>query len=161
MDFARWNFLPGMLFRSEGKWWAGGVRGRGHNGLDLRFYETGSGEARTLSEETKIPLLQTGRIIKIIPDFIGYSIFAGHERRDDGRRLLTIYGHMNPAAAIGNAKLAGGCAIGRLAGAKGPVPPHLHLSIALVPADISREALSWETLDAAAGVIFMDPEQLI
>ncbi len=162
LAFARWKFLPGMSFKAEEKWWAGGNRGRGHNGLDLRFYETADGEVKTLSEDTEIPLIHMGKIIKIIPDFIGHSLFAEHVKNPGGgKRLFIIYGHMTPEAGIENRQLESGCVIGRLAPSKGVVPTHLHISIALVPEDIPLEALDWETLDAAQGVLFSDPEEVI
>ena len=163
LDFARWRLLPGMPFKAKEKWWAGGNRGRGHNGLDLRFYETAGGEVKTLSGETKIPLIHTARIIKIIPDFIGHSIFAEHASPAGGKRLFTIYGHVAPEEGIEDRQLEGGCVIGRLAPSKGSVPTHLHISIALVPADkkIPLEALNWETLDETEGVLFFDPEEIL
>ena len=162
LDIARRRFMPGMLFKADEKWWDTGRRSRGHNGLDLRFYETGSGEiVKALSEETKIPLVLTGTIIKITPDFIGHSIFAEHANPAPGRRLFTIYGHMVPDRGIQGRLLEAGCAIGRLAPSKGAVPAHLHISIALVPGDVPLESLNWETLDKTEGVLFSDPEEVI
>ncbi len=170
LDFRKWKFMPGMLFRSEGKWWPGpghpknhARRKTRHNGLDLRLYETPSGKIKTLPEETKVPLLKAGKIKKIIPDFLGFSVFAEHEVREAGGRLFTIYGHMTPEAGIEGRQLDEGHVIGKLAVSEGSaVPAHLHISIALVPENIlAEETVSWKILGEAKGVVFFNPEKII
>ncbi len=163
LDFARWKFLPGMLFKAEEKWWTEGRRARVHNGLDLRLYETKSAGVGTLSKGVKIPLLKAGRAAKITPDFIGHSIFVEHDGLFyGGKRLFTVYGHLVPEKSIEGGHMDCGGMIGKVAPSKkSAVPPHLHISIVLVPENIPLEDLRWETLDQAEGVAFLDPAEVI
>ncbi len=168
LDFAGWRFLPGMLFKAQEKWWAEGRRAGRHNGLDLRLYETKNAEVRALPEGAKIPLLKAGKIVRIIPDFIGHSIFAEHEEflfppggEKAKKRLFTIYGHVVPEEGIEGRRLDCGSVLGKIAPAKGIVPPHLHISMALVPGNIPLEGLRWEVFDQAEGVAFLDPAEVI
>ena len=163
LDLVKWEFPAGALFGSAEKWWAEkSFRAKKHNGLDLRFYETRAGEIKALDGKTKIPLLRAGRILKIIPDFLGSSIFAGHDILEAGRRLFTIYGHMAPDAGIEGKRLEAGSVIGQLSeNKKKTVPPHLHISIALIPESMSVKDLSWETLDESGKVFFLDPAEVI
>ena len=158
------GFEPGMLFLSGSKWWGDrGSRSHRHNGLDLRSYEDHGGELETISEGTKIPLIYEGRIVRIIEDILGHTIFAAHEIFDEGSQLLTIYGHVRPAAddLIGRF-LSEGEVVANLAGTKNmKVPAHLHLSLAFIPKTISPASLTWQTLDASENIIFLDPRDII
>lgn len=159
--FRKWVLRPGMGFGSAEKWWAEGRRYRRHNGLDLRFYENGQGQIEKLPVGTKIPLIYPGGILRIIPDFLGVSIFAEHEIRN-GRRLFTIYGHLVPEPGIEGRRLDEGAVIGKIGKlTKSPVPAHLHISVALVPPEIPAEKLDWKALDETDGVEFMDPEGIL
>ena len=145
-------------------WWAGGPRKIGHNGLDLRFYETGTGQAAALAEGTRIPLIYPGRVVKIIPDFLAESVFVEAENKinENKKRLLTVYGHLIAEAGAVGRRMDEGAIVGRLGKIKkGPVPAHLHISIVLVPEEITVDKLSWKTLDEADGVEFLDPEGIL
>lgn len=164
LRFKRWVFEAGMLFLSESKWWGEkGHRGHRHNGLDLRLYENHDGILETISEGTKIPLIYEGRIVRIIEDFLGYTIFAAHEIFDKGAQLFTIYGHVQPATDVLIDRFASeGKVVANLAGTKNmKVPAHLHLSLAFIPKTIRVESLTWQTLDEFENIIFLDPRDII
>ena len=164
LQFDRWVFEPGMLFRSESKWWGDkGARGHRHNGLDLRSYETADGTRKTLRKDTKVPIIYKGRVVRSIKDFIGYTLFAAHEICENESRLFTIYGHvMQTADLLFERLLAEGTSIATLAGTeKMKVPHHLHISAALIPETIPIDRLTWKTLDEADNIIFFDPLDII
>ena len=136
--FERWAFTPGMLFGAQGKWWGdGGRRPRPHEGIDLCLYTDKAGQALRLPESSRIPVMFDGEIIKIEEDFVGKSLYVGHEIDDgQGRQLFTIYGHTKPENGV---RTGGGFRQGeviatlssaerRIAG----VFAHLHLSVAWV-----------------------------
>ena len=101
LQFDRWVFEPGMLFRSESKWWGDkGERGHRHNGLDLRSYEAADGTRKTICRDTKIPIIYEGRIVMSIKDFIGHTLFAAHEIYNNESQLFTIYGHVMQTADL-------------------------------------------------------------
>ncbi len=164
LKFNRWIFEPGMLFSSETKWWGDKkARGRRHNGLDLRSYKAADGTLRTLEEGTKIPIIFDGRIVGVIRDFIGYSVFAAHEIYDGDSVLFTIYGHVVQAqhVRIGETFRAG-TEIAALAGSStGKAPCHLHISVAMVPGDMSPGILDWKILEEDKAVRFFDPLDII
>jgi hypothetical protein len=164
LQFDRWVFEPGMLFRSESKWWGDkGDRGHRHNGLDLRSYETADGTRKTICRDTKVPIIYEGRIVRRIKDFIGSTLFAAHEIYDSEAQLFTIYGHVTQTADIFPERLLGeGTAIATLAGTESmKVPHHLHISAALIPKTVPTESLTWKTLDEAGDIIFLDPRHII
>ncbi len=173
LDFGGWVFKDGMRFGSAGKWWGGtGVRGRRHNGLDVRYHKGRGGEKTlffTLPEGTKIPLIYPGRVVKLLPDFLAWSIFVETEEKNGtagGKRPIIAYGHLEPAAGLKKSAsgppLAEGAVIGAIRKTKNsPVPAHLHISIALVPEEIAVENLSWKVLDETPGVVFLDPERVL
>ena len=147
-------------------WWARGLRKSRHNGLDLRFHETGKGQVAALKEGTRIPLIYPGRVVKITPDFLAESVFVEAENKvhenKNKKRLLTVYGHLIAEAGAAGRRMDEGAIIGRLGKTKeGPVPAHLHISIILVPEEIGVDKLSWKILDEANGVEFLDPEGIL
>jgi hypothetical protein len=164
LRFKRWVYDPGMFFLSESKWWGDkGHRSHRHNGLDLRLYENHAGAIETIAEGAKIPLVYEGRVVNIIEDFLGYTIFAAHEMFDEGSQLFTIYGHVEPARGVLIDEFAGeGEVIANLAGKKSTkVPAHLHLSLAFIPETTRVESLTWQTLDEFENIIFLDPRDII
>ncbi len=169
LDFRKWIFRPGMRFGSREKWWAEGLPPRAggwHNGLDLALYESGGGRTEALPEGTKIPLLYPGRIVKIMPDFLGESIFVENEARPAAaktkKRFFTVYGHLSPEPGIEGRRLEEGLVIGRTARlTKSPVPAHLHISVLLLPQEVPDERLDWKVLDETDGVEFLDPEGVL
>jgi Peptidase family M23 len=162
-DFAHWLFLPGMLFQAREQWW-GEEKSRPtlHEGLDLCWYEDISGQRRQLDQTIIIPSAFSGTVVKISPDFLGQSIFLAHGRGPEvGRRLYTAFGHTRPVE-----RLAAGQAIAEgeiIASVSSPdnrktkVPPHLHLTLALLSEDIGPDQLTWDYLGSAKDIALLDP----
>lgn len=164
LRFVKWIFEPGMFFRSEIKWWGDkGPRGHQHNGLDLVLYEAADGTIEALGKETKVPIVYDGRIVNVIKDFLGYSVFAVHDIHIDGSRLYTIYGHVlpDPGVSVGNL-LSEGSMIGAIAGdSDTEVPSHLHISVAFIPEALPPKGFTWDLLDNNDSVLFIDPQRII
>jgi len=164
LQFRRWVFEPGMAFFSETKWWGDrGCRDHRHIGLDIRTYETYEGTVDAITGHTNIPLMYEGRIVKSIKDFLGITLFAAHEVFEGNSQLFTIYGHVLQTADIVTDKvLSEGTKIASLAGtADSKVPPHLHLSVALIPKSIPLETVTWKILTENNDILFFDPRDLI
>lgn len=164
LQFNRWIFEPGMLFRSESKWWGDkGTRDKQHNGLDLMLYETDERSQKAISPDTKVPIMYEGTLVKCIRDFLGYSLFAAHEIYERDSQLFTIYGHIQkPADDIIGKFFNKGEVISTLSvPANIKIPPHLHISVALIPKSIQIENLSWELFDNNKNILFFDPIHII
>jgi hypothetical protein len=164
LRFTKWVFDPGMLYRSELKWWGDkGYREHRHNGLDLQLYETSDGTLQAISGGTKIPIIYDGKIVRRIKDFLGYTLFVEHEICEKDCRLFTIYGHVLQTAEVSIGRLLNeGSVVATLAEAKNmKVPDHLHLSVALVPKTIPSGSLTWKTLHEAEDIHFFDPGHII
>jgi hypothetical protein len=161
--FRKWVFLPGMLFNSSTQWWGGNKpRPTPHEGLDLCWFENARGEVKALNGHTKIPAAFAGRIRKIDQDFLGQSIFMGHELFDEEQRQLhTIYGHTSPDAALAiPGVVAEGVIIGVIAdrpGRKTALPAHLHITVAWVPTHFPLEQLTWQNLGRDGRLTLLDP----
>ena len=153
-----------MLFLSEFKWWGDkGHRGSPHSGLDLRLYETAGGKIETIAEDTMIPIMYEGEIVRVISDFLGYTFFAAHDIREGDSQLFSIYGHVQQTTDIDAGKwIDEGTAVARLSGQRSlDVHPHLHLSIALIPKTIPFQDLTWDTLNKDDNILFLDPGLII
>jgi hypothetical protein len=164
LGFNQWIFERGMLFRSETKWWGDrGDRGSLHNGLDLRLYEGDDGTIKTLGVDTKVPIIYEGKIVAVVKDFLGYSLFAAHEIYDKDRRLFSIYGHVAQMTDISiGTLLREGAQIATIAGeSPGKVPCHLHLSLAMIPHGTPPKSLTWEVLEKDETVVLLDPMNII
>lgn len=149
-----WLLGQGMGFAHDSKWWAEGQRPAPHNGLDLYRYRDGKGVERTIEPGALVPMLMPGRVIALAPDYIGTSVFVLHEEHG----LMSAFGHMDPAAVVSaGSRLGADAVLGRIArSARAACPSHLHISVAETT-DVLPE-LTWETLEGAAGVRFLDPE---
>jgi murein DD-endopeptidase MepM/ murein hydrolase activator NlpD len=165
--FAAWDFLPGMRFGERAAWWRGGAdRGSAHEGLDISRYRTGDGRLANLGAGARVPVICPGEVVAIVEDFLGRSVFVAHERLDcEGWRLHTIYGHLDPrpGIAVGD-QLSAGDEIGTIAdpsGRKTAVPPHLHLSVALIAPEGGPERLDWDALRDRSRVRLLDPLPII
>jgi hypothetical protein len=165
--FRRWMFQPGMGFQSSEKWWGDrGRRAAPHEGLDLAIYEAASGTVKTMDQYIQIPAAFFGRIVKIVPDFLGKSIFMLHEiYQAEGMRLWSAFGHTVPAASLVIGQdIEAGEIIGTIAapaGLKPTLPPHLHLTFAWVPVDVSPDLLTWKNLGRDPGITLIDPLAVI
>ena len=167
LGFREWIFQPAMLFGSLDKWWGDlGKRQRPHEGLDLCLYRTKEGNIDYLTGETKIPVIFAGQIIKVGDDFLGQSVFVGHDVYDsDGRQLYTIYGHIKPGDDIRPGKrLSEGDVIGVITGtgdSEAFAPRHLHVSVAWIPNTMHVPELGWQTINDPTRVVLLDPLSVI
>ncbi len=159
--FKHWLFHPGMLFNSGESWWgAQKPRPTPHEGLDLCCFEDTSGQVKRLDKDTRIPATFAGEVIKIDSDFLGQSIFLGHDLlAADGRRLCTAYGHTKPFASlqVGRQVAAGELLAVLATRQKARVLPHLHLTLAWIPVPLDPDRLDWRTLSADEGITLIDP----
>lgn len=162
-DFQQWVYQPGMEFNSRETWWgAKKPRASAHEGVDLCCFADARGQVKELAPHTRIPATFAGEVIKIDPDFLGQSIFLRHEiLAPDGRQLYTAYGHTRPAAtlAVGQRVAAGEiiAAISAPPGQSARVLPHLHLTLAWMPASIPPERLTWPNLGQDPAITLIDP----
>lgn len=165
LAFKSWVFCPGMLFGSDHKWWGGrGVRGTAHEGLDLLLYKNDQGEVLRLDENTRIPAIYDGTVVRVIDDYLGRSIFIDHGMHGE-KRLITAFGHTKPLEHIrAGGKVKASEIAATIAGVRGPKPktaPHLHITAALVPADFNYESLKWETIGSSGMIKLIDPLEII
>jgi len=165
--FAAWDFLPGMRFGERAAWWREGAdRGGVHEGLDICSYRTGDDRRLSLGAGAHVPVVYAGEVVSVAPDFLGVSVFVAHGNRDGhGRRLHTIYGHVRPRSGLApGSPIADGEAVGSIAdtsGNKSAVPPHLHLTLALIDREGGPERLDWDTLSDRSRVLLLDPMMIM
>jgi hypothetical protein len=161
--FEEWAFYPGMLFGAQGKWWGDRrLRPKPHEGIDLCLYADKAGQVLRLDESSRIPVMFDGEIVRIEEDFVGESLYVGHEIDDgQGRQLFTIYGHTKPEdSARTGGRFGQGEVIATLSSpdreAAGAFA-HLHLSVAWVSKTQAPDALNWELLHDPSVAILLDP----
>ena len=163
LGFKHWLFHPGMLFRARQQWWGREqTRSNPHEGLDLCWFEDMAGRRRSLDQTIVIPVPFPGRIVKISRDFLGQSIFVAHDMEPiAGRRLYTAFGHTAPEEGPAEGKsVSEGEIIASISAPdqkKTTVPPHLHLTLALIPDTVTPEQLTWAYLGSATTIILLDP----
>lgn len=164
LGFAAWEFLPGMRFAERVAWWRGGAtRGSSHEGLDICWYRTGDGRRLSLGAGARVPVVYAGEVVSVVDDFLGSSVFVAHASRDaGGRRLHTVYGHVDPRPGLAPGSVLGdGDAVGTIADAaarKNAVPSHLHLTLALLAGGpLSATRLDWDALRDRSRVRLLDP----
>jgi len=162
--FAEWEFPPGMKFAERVAWWRDGAERTGaHEGLDIRLYRTGDGRRLSLGAGARIPAVYPGAIVAIVDDFLGRSVFVAHDVRDgDGRRLHSVYGHVDPCPGLApGSPLGDEDLIGTIADpfARGSlVPPHLHLSLAMIA---GSGPVGWPELRDPALALLLDPLPIV
>jgi hypothetical protein len=165
--FHEWIFHPEMLFGFNNKWWWDyGKRDISHEGLDLCYYRTGKGDIKHLDENTKVPLMFNGQVVKVCDDFLGESVFVRHDLyHSDINRLYTIYGHIKPGKDIYQGKrLDEGDVIGKLANKKSRaamIPYHLHISAAWISDSLNQENLGWQILQNTSMVKLLNPLDIL
>lgn len=161
--FAAWEFLPGMRFGERAAWWRSGAdRGRAHEGLDICWYRTRGGQRLGLGAGARVPVIARGAVVAIVPDFIGTSVFVAHARSDaEGRRLHSVYGHVDPRAGLARGSLLDDeDAVGTITDASGrkvAAPSHLHLTLALVERASGLDRLDWDALGDRSRALLLDP----
>jgi len=161
--FAAWEFLPGMRFSERAAWWRGGAdRGGAHEGLDICWYRTVDGRRLSLVAGACVPVIYAGEVVSVVDDFLGASVFVAHAHCDGrGRRLHTVYGHIDPRAGLAPGSLLGvGKSVGVIAqnaAGKSPVPPHLHVTLALIDPEHGQAGLDWKSMRDGRRVALLDP----
>jgi Peptidase family M23 len=160
--FKKWRFEPGMLFNSSETWWGDkNPRATPHEGLDLCFFEDRAGKIKNLNKEINLPAAFAGEVIKIGRDFLGKSIFLGHEIfSEDRRQLCSAYGHTRPQANLSVGRKVAAGEIIAVISSSGPntaVPPHLHLTFAWIPVPIDPDRLNWQNLGRDPAITLIDP----
>jgi hypothetical protein len=163
LGFREWAFLRGMLFDAEDGWWGSlKKRDRLHEGLDLCLYTDGQGRSHNLGSGAKIPVIYSGRVVKIDGDFLGKSIYVKHDFRDgSGNFLYSVYGHTNPRPDIDTkVAISEGEVVGTIAETRGKriePPPHLHVSLVWASESLPVADLTWTTISAREAVKPIDP----
>jgi hypothetical protein len=166
VGLGEWLFHPGMLFGSTVRWWGDMARrDTPHEGLDLQAYRTVRAAIRNLNEVTAVPVIFGGKVVRIIDDFLGRSVFVRHARDTDGSHLYTAYGHVRPFSGTqpGEDMEEGGI-IGTIADAReknAAIPSHLHVSVAWVKDTVPPEVLDWKTMADSDMVVLIDPLSVI
>jgi hypothetical protein len=160
--FKHWLFHPGMLFQARQQWWGREQpRANPHEGLDLCWFEDLSGRRRTLDQSISIPTPFPGRIVKISRDFLGQSIFIVHDTLPaSGRRFYTAFGHTAPRPGLAVAQeVLEGDIIATISAPTGKttVPPHLHITLALIPDTVGPDQLTWDNLGTNPSITLWDP----
>lgn len=157
-DFQDWHLPSGMLFASTTFWWGTNEpRPRPHEGLDLKFFLNNHNEVNSLQEGAMIPVLFSGQVVAIFPDFIGQSIMLAHEQLGT-HRFYSIYAHVlaEPTMTIGH-HCADGEIIARIAQTKkADIPTHLHLSTLWLSA-AHLDEICWQKINSAANIEMCDP----
>lgn len=162
--FDCWLFFEGMLFGSTKTWWAGkGLRPQSHEGLDLCFFADRRGRFFRLDETVRIPAAFDSRVEAIIPDFLGTTVIAAHQRQTDGKRQLIFYAHTAPDKNLQTGQhLYAGQSFAVIAPPhqKRLLPPHLHLSMADAENLPPVKELQWPLLNRLDRALFADPLQI-
>lgn len=160
-EFDRFLLPPGTRFGDRRQWWDDCARPRPHEGIDLFWYRKCGGEIGRLGPGTRVPALAAGRVVRIVEDFLGHSIFVAHEAEQGGRILLTVYGHLAPSLAAGEEVREGGLLAEVARPRSDRVPPHLHLSTVRLPAAFPLGRLDWRLLQTSPEADFYDPLSLL
>lgn len=162
-SFKHWLFHPGMLFQSPRQWWGPEKpRSSPHEGLDLCWFADVAANRHTLDQTIRVPVPFPGRIARISRDFLGQSIFVAHALEPTpGRRLYTAFGHTTPRSGLAVAQtVQEGDIIATVSAAtdrKTTVPPHLHLTLALIPDSVPADHLTWDNLGTNSAITLLDP----
>lgn len=159
-----WIILEGMSFRSMFKWWGDrGLRKYPHEGVDLCMFRDKNGNIHNIDEIFKAAVIYKGRIYRIIDDFMGKTLFVGHEIFDNSMQLFSVYGHVKPMdGIIEGLELRDNDIIGTVSNAKDTnIKPHIHLTMVWLPRDIPIDQLNWKTLNNKEISVLIDPFEII
>jgi hypothetical protein len=113
-----------------------------------------------------VPVVLPGRVVSVVVDFLGCSLFVEHDLLDrQQRRLHTVLGHITPRRGleVGSPVRAGDAAgaIADAAGRKTAVPPHLHVTVAMIARAGGPARLDWDAMRDRSRVLLLDPLPLI
>jgi murein DD-endopeptidase MepM/ murein hydrolase activator NlpD len=165
--FREWIFCPGMLFQSTDKWWGKrGRRNRPHEGIDLLVYLNKEGTIRHIDETFPVPMFADGRIVGVMPDFLGESIIVEHSSPEGKtENILTMYGHTHPLKHVKpGVAMKKGDIVAMVAG-RGQtaftMSPHLHVTIVRTIFPVSHEILNWDVIGAFESLKLLDPLDFI
>ncbi len=160
---ARFLFFEGMLFGTSAKWWGKpGKRHAPHEGIDLCFFEAGSGRHCRLDAGTGVPMAADSRIVHIMDDFLGQTVVASRAASEaGGREELTLYAHIRPETGlrVGD-RVARGRIFSRIADVNypaTPMPPHLHISMAWADQLPEYRQWTWKLLNQCGCASFINP----
>ena len=144
-----------MLFGSRAKWWGDfHLRATCHEGLDICWFSSDSGQALGLYPGIQVPAMAAGRIMMICKDFLGQSILVEYGQ-ENGRmsganwRIAVVYSHVEvlPGICIGDTILQDQtiACLADTSGRMSKIPCHLHLSIMEINTRIPEDQLNWQT----------------
>ena len=164
LDLKAWLLAPGMEFGAVSEWWGGKAKRRSpHSGVDLRFYRTDGGVRIQLKPGTSVTAPFDGTVARMVRDFVAVSVFLVHDMEKDGMRLVSGIGHIAPQRMLRKGlKVKAAAPLGSIAAARegSGVPPHLHITLALIGAEIKPDTLSWEMLEGRGpGIRLLDPRR--
>lgn len=144
-----------MLFGSKTKWWSEGKRNTPHEGIDICYFLNSSGEIEKIDPNISIPAIETGEVLGIVKDFLGYSIFVLSEI--DGNKYVWAFGHMDLKKDLMSGRIVlKGEILGGISQAKNKkVPSHLHITMARLKA--YPKQINWNTITDKAYFKLMDP----
>lgn len=162
-DFVDWLFSPGMRFGDRNAWWSPDWRRpTPHEGVDFVLYRDRNGDERYLAPSFLVPVVQPGEVVAVFDDFLARTVCVRHDRQDSaGRILCSLYGHVNMLAGMSEGdNCEAGTVLAEVAPGRagaGRVSPHLHLSLAWLPARVIVQGPSWSGLSEGNGVTLVDP----
>ncbi|MBU0729030.1 MAG: M23 family metallopeptidase [Proteobacteria bacterium] len=161
--FKAWIFEPGMLIAAEDQWWGDSAkRSVPHEGLDIVCFVDANNRRHPLPQKARVPALFDGEIVLVMDDFLGQSVFIRHLFQEERGTLYSIYGHvvLLEHLCIGSMIREGDC-IGMINHDKAvKCPPHLHVSVAIIPDAINPEQLSWKKISETREITILDPLDL-
>ncbi len=160
--FKEWIFYPGMLYQDTEAWWSeDAVRSSPHEGIDLCFYKDNYGQIHSIEKGTKLPVMYDGEIAHVHEDFLGKSIYVKHNKINEmGNILHTIYGHIIPLNRHDtNMTVREGDIIAEVAISpkNKSIHPHIHITIAWLPASLPYKKISWKTIGNPQLVTLCNP----
>lgn len=158
-------FYPGMLYRSEDKWWPdSGIRATLHEGVDICYYLDSTGVEQQITPSTKIPVVEQGELFCFCRDFLGHSVFVDHGISGPSR-FLSVYAHIVPFRhLVAGQKVGPGDVVGKVvdtAGRKNRMPAHVHISLMRIPRSVSAQLLDWNFICISNQVELIDPMSMI
>lgn len=152
-----------MLFNSAAKWWGDWTkRDTPHEGLDLCFFRDGTDSVLSLKTGSIIPVMHDGEVVRTVSDFLGETIFIRHKQYGTRQQdFYTIYGHVKPCPGIAKGMMISeGELLGSLVDTSrslSGLPPHLHISVALISREITEDMLDWTATRDLRRVKLYDP----
>ena len=168
MCFKKWVLQTGMLFNSFEKWWPSeGKRPTGHEGLDICLFLDDNNKLHEIVAPIQVPAAMEGKIVKIMQDFLGFSIVVYHEEFSDAEwGFYTIYAHTIPEDhIIEGKKIEEGNLIATIHNTKTnkklEMLPHLHISLGWIHKSLPVQELSWPDINRRKNMYLVDPLPLL